>query len=137
MQQLQMNMQAQQVPLQQSNAHSGVTELVLTKQSPDQLMLLLPMVAHLSKQADRWITWVAPGPIERKLLESYGVDTAKLRIIHQYKPEQVTRILRDALSNGTSHTVIGAVEKLSDQTIGQLEQAAQQGQAKALLVSYR
>lgn len=136
MQQLQMNMQEQFA--QPANvSHSGVTELVLTKHSPDQRMLLLPMIAHLSQQADRWITWVAPGPIERKLLESYGVDTNKLRIIHSQTEESTNWILWDALNNGTSHTVIGTVNKLNDQSIAHLEQAAQNGNAKALLVRYR
>jgi len=136
MQQLQMNMQEQFA--QPANvSHSGVTELVLTKHSPDHRMLLVPMIAHLSQQADRWITWVAPGPIERKLLESYGVDTNKLRIIHSQTEESTTWILWDALNNGTSHTVIGTVNKLNDQAIKHLEQAAQNGNAKALLVRYR
>jgi len=136
MQQLQMNMQ-EQLAHPASASHSGVTELVLTKHSPDQLMLLLPMIAHLSRKADRWITWVAPGPIERQLLESYGVDTQKLRIIHSQNDESNTRILWDALNNGTSHTVIGPVSKLNDQAITHLEQAAQNGNTKALLVRYR
>lgn len=136
MQQLQIKMQEQ--PNQRANTtHSGVTELVLTKHSPDQLMLLLPMIAHLSQQADRWITWVAPGPIERRLLESYGVDTQKLRIIHSHNDESNAAILWDALNNGTSQTVIGAISALNDQAISHLEQAAQNGNAKALLVRYR
>jgi len=136
MQQLQMKMQ-EQLAQPEHKGHSGVTELVLTKQSPDQRMLLLPMIAHLSQQADRWITWIAPGPIERQQLESYGIDTLKLRIINSQSEETNTWMLWDALNNGTSHTVIGTVSKLNDQAITQLEEAAQNGNAKALLVRYR
>lgn len=47
---------------------SGVTELVLTSDSPEQLALLLPMIAFLSNSAsDRWITWIAPHNISRDL----------------------------------------------------------------------
>lgn len=134
MQSLQMNVQT---PQHHEDDHSGVTELVLTKHSPDQLMLLLPMIAHLSQQADRWITWVTPGPIERAQLEQYGVDTTKLRMIHGQSQESANWILWDALNNGTSHTVIGEITKLSEQSFKHLENAALNGNAKALLVRYR
>jgi cell division inhibitor SulA len=121
----------------QTAAHNGVTELVLTKHSPDQLMLLMPMIAHLSRTADRWITWVTPDAVDRSVIESYGVDTHKLRIIHESEQKTVAKIMWDALSNGTSHTVIGTISGLSEKSIGYMEQAASKGNAKALLVRYR
>ena len=117
---------------------SGVTELVLTSDSPEQLALLLPMIAFLSKaSSDRWITWIAPHNISRELLESYGVNTRYIRVIHAQDPQALLWITWEALSAGNSHTVISSPGKLSDKELSQLEVAAAKGQCQGLLLRVR
>lgn len=116
---------------------SGITELVLTQHSPDAHMLLLPMLAHLSRNAERWITWIADSPIDRLELASYGVDTDKIRIIRSNSDESTRWILWEALNTGTSHTVIATLDELSESGFDHLESAAQAGESRALLIRYR
>lgn len=131
---------ARVVPEQRTHQHttSGVTELVLTSDSPEQFALLLPMIAFLSNASnDRWITWIAPHNINRELLESYGVNTRYIRVIHAQDPQTLLWITWEALSAGNSHTVISSPGKLSDKELSQLEAAATKGQCQGLLLRVR
>lgn len=117
---------------------SGVTELVLTSDSPEQVALLLPMIAFLSNTcSDRWITWIAPHNISRELLESYGVNTRYIRVIHCQNPQTLLWITWEALSAGNSHTVISSPGKLTDKELTQLEVAAKIGECQGLLLRVR
>ena len=116
---------------------SSITELVLTQHSPDEHLLLLPMVAHLSRITDRWITWVSPTRIDKSLLTSFGVDTNKIRLIQCDTEEDRRWILWEALSTGTSHTVIAAPGALSAEALSHLESAAHKGNSRGLLIRYR
>lgn len=122
----------------QSQTRAGITELVLTRNAPEQSHLLLPMVAHLSQShPDRWVTWVNPGAIDRQTLEHYGVDTKRIRLIHAANPRDVRWIAWEAMATGTSHTVIAAPGKLTRKDVQLLEEAAQRGQCQGLLLSLR
>jgi cell division inhibitor SulA len=119
-------------------SNSGVTELVLTNDSLDQLALILPMIAFLShSKTDRWISWITPHPIARQLLEAYGVNTKLIRFIHCEDGENARWIAWEALAAGTSHTVIASPGKLSDKELSQLEQAAFKGNAQGILLRLR
>lgn len=116
----------------------GVTELVLTSDSPEQLALLLPMIAYLSNSTQgRWITWIAPHNISRELLESYGVNTRCIRVIHCHDQLSLLWVTWEALAAGNSHTVISSPGKLTDKELNQLEVAATQGRCQGLLLRVR
>lgn len=130
---LRIDEQSGQAPLQ-----SGVTELVLTSNSPEQVALLLPMLAYLSKTCyDRWITWIAPHNITRQLLENFGVNTRLLRLIHTNDQQNDLWITWEALAAGNSHTVIASPGKLNDKELKQLETAALRGNCQGLLLRVR
>ena len=116
---------------------SGVTELVLTSNSPEQLQILLPMLAFLSNQHEnRWITWIAPEYLNRQVLEAYGVNTRCIRLIH-CAPENLLWVTWEALASGTSTTVIASPGKLSEKELHHLEAAAHKGQCQGLLLRAR
>lgn len=118
--------------------NKGVTELVLTSHSPEQAALLLPMLAYLSKTChDRWITWVAPHNITRQSLESFGIDTRLIRLIHCHEQHNTLWITWEALAAGNSHTVIASPGKLTDKELKQLEAAAMRGNCQGLLLRVR
>ncbi|MAZ89768.1 MAG: hypothetical protein CL693_19200 [Cellvibrionaceae bacterium] len=118
-------------------ASSDITELVLTKHSPDAKQLLLPMLAHLSQDSERWITWICDHKVDRNKLADYGVDTDKIRIIYSNQPEDTHWILWEALNAGTSHTVIAAPGDLNDEAMRHFENAAQLGNSRGLFIRYR
>ncbi len=116
---------------------SGVTELVLTSNSPEQLQILLPMLAFLSNQHEnRWITWIAPEYLNRQVLEAYGVNTRCIRLIH-CAPENLLWVTWEALASGTSNMVIASPGKLSEKELHHLEAAAHKGQCQGLLLRAR
>ena len=129
-------------PLSNNNApyqtSSGITEVVLTSDSAEQLALLLPMIAYLSQCCtDRWITWVAPYNVDKKLLESYNINTKYIRLIHCVDIQHALWVTATALAIGNSHTVIASPGKITDKELMQLELAAMKGNCKGLLLRVR
>lgn len=115
----------------------GVTELVLTSETSDQLHLLLPMLAYLShNSANRWITWISPKNLSRELLLAYGVNISCLQLIH-CQDENPLWVIWEALASGTSNTVIASPGRLSEKELVQLEIAATQGECQGLLLRAR
>ena len=126
----------------QSNQHatqvSGITELIIANSSPEQAALIMPMIAFLTKSCvNRWVTWIAPQHMSREFLESFGVDTSFVRLVHCSDEESRLRITWQALAEGNSHTVIASPGKLTEKEFKQLESAAQQGQCQGLLLRVR
>lgn len=116
---------------------SGVTELVLTSNNPEQLHLILPMLAYLSQQTeDRWITWIAPQYLNRQMLETYGVNTNCIRLIH-CNQDNLLWVTWEALASGTSNTVIASPGRLTEKELVQLEIAAHKGKCQGLLLRAR
>lgn len=117
---------------------SGITELIIANASPEQVSLLMPMIAFLSQGCEeRWVTWIAPLHLTREFLESYGVNTRYLRLIHCDDEASRLWITWEALAAGNSHTVISSPGKLTEKEFKQLEQAACEGQCQGLLLRVR
>ncbi len=136
-----------------ANTHAGVTEVVLprenqtqgslseesaSQESPIQLAMVLPMLAHLSRQTrNRWFSWIAPKGISRQMLKDYDFDLSKVRLIHTRDEEETLWVLWQALAQGNSEAVVASPGKLSDKALTSLEQAAWQGNTQGLLIRYR
>lgn len=117
---------------------SGLTELVLTQGTSQSWQMVLPMIAHLSRQCgQRWLTWVTREPVPAQLLANFNVDTSRLRLVHCRNDEQQLWVSWDALALGNSHTVIASPGKLNKREFEQLERAAQLGQCQGLLIRER
>ena len=120
------------------DAAAGITEIVLSQQSPQPLQLVLPMLAHLSRgDQQRWITWISRQRLERRLLQAYGVDSAKLRLVYPTREADILWITWEALAAGNSHTVVASPGRISEQQFSQLDQAACQGEARGIMLRSR
>jgi len=125
-------------PSQTGTARCGITELIIANSSPEQAALLMPMIAFLTQScADRWLTWIAPLHLSREFLESFGVDTRFVRLVHCKDEANRLWITWEALAAGNSHTVISSLGKLTDKELKQLESAAYQGQCQGLMLRVR
>jgi cell division inhibitor SulA len=121
----------------EASSLGGITELIIANGSAEQVALLMPMIAFISKSCkNRWVTWVSPFQITREYLQAFGVDTRFLRLVH-CGDEASRWITWEALAAGNSHTVIASPGKLSDKELKQLEAAAHQGQCQGLLIRVR
>ncbi|MBR9912671.1 MAG: hypothetical protein GYB33_20210 [Gammaproteobacteria bacterium] len=129
--------QPQSQPQRQPKKTSSITELVFTRHSSDKNLLLLPMIAHLSHIADRWISWITTTAIDAQQLQEFGVDTTKIRVIHANSEDDQRWILWEALHNGTSHTVVAFPDTFSKDDMAHFEHAARQGCSSGLIIRYR
>lgn len=116
----------------------GVTEIILP-QSESYTHMLFPMLAHLSHQtADRWLTWIAPPPqLSKNILEQYGFNLERLRLVYTRTQEDIPWVLWDALVTGNSQTVVASPGNLLHVELQKFELAAQQGQSQGLFIRYR
>ncbi|MDO3386392.1 SulA-like leucine-rich domain-containing protein [Gilvimarinus sp. SDUM040013] len=122
----------------ESQPKGTLTELVLTQGAADSWAMVMPMIAHLSHQSDgRWLTWITRETISHSLLERFGVDTSRLRLVHCKDDAKQLWVSWDALALGNSHTVIASPGRLGKQELAQLESAAMQGRCQGLLLRER
>ena len=122
---------------QLASASSGITEVVLPH-AQDSLNLVLPTLAHLSRQTgSRWLTWISPQGVSREMLSEYGFDLSKVRLIHIRNQEELMWVLWDALVAGNSQTIVASPGKLSDKDLRSLETAAARGNCQGVLIRYR
>lgn len=125
----------------QHSAPLGITEVVTTNED-DGLDMLLPMLAHLSRESkDRWLTWVAPkklaARINKQALHAYDFALGQVRVILSENNESMLRFLWDALASGTSAHVVANLESLTEEDRTRLEEACLRGDARGLVLRAR
>lgn len=144
--------QASARPDQGSSEKGGISELVLSQSNSFNLTLLLPMLANLTTQAsNRWITIICPGKstymtnpdsfftesISKEVLNSYGITSPKVRLIHIENMGNIIPITQSALAAGNSHTVIVNAGQIDNINLNELESAALSGKTQGILLRIR
>lgn len=129
------------IPAPQSR-HAGITEIVLSGTTSDKNEIVMPMLAHLSKRTgSRWFTWIMPKQgstrVPKHVLDHYGFDLSKVRIIYSRDQQETLWILWDVLQNGNSDTVVASPEAIGDRDFCKLEQAAFGGNTRGLMLRHR
>lgn len=83
------------------------TEVMCHHGGLNQLQLLVPTLAKLSQEQERWITFIAPPCLPNNgALKRAGVDTRKVRVVHTRSVTDYWKTLQEALDNGLSSTVL-------------------------------
>lgn len=114
----------------------GITEIVLAHSQ--SLSFVLPSLAFLSQQhTNRWLTWLPPTTITKRLLQDYNFDFSRTRFVYPKNNEQAFWLFWEALAEGNSHMVVGAPGALSEQQMARLERAAAFGKCSGLLLRDR
>lgn len=116
---------------------SRVTEILLHNSRVSLHPVLLPMISQLSRD-NRWLTLInPPADLSRKLLTQAGAITSHILSLHSRDNKHDTiRLCQQALSAGTSHTVIAWHESGRSLPLQQLDLAASCGNAQAILVRH-
>lgn len=118
-------------------ARPGLSEIILPHESNE---LILPMLAHLSHQADdRWLTWVSAAKLPKNVYENYGFNLNNVRTINSSSDESTLWLMWEALSNSTSAFVVGTFHhgsSVGNREIQQLENACHTGQSRALILKF-
>lgn len=91
----------------QAQPEGTFTEIFCHHGGLNQLHLLVPTLAKLSRQQQRWVTFIAPPCLPNNgALKRAGVDTAKVRVVHTRSVTDYWKTLQEALENGLSSTVL-------------------------------
>ncbi|HEY7885212.1 MAG TPA: hypothetical protein VIC08_09720 [Cellvibrionaceae bacterium] len=122
-----------------SHSGGGLTELVLTDNSPQQEALIFSMAAHLSQQQDdRWLTWITSDRKAASRLQGRtDINMKALRLVYCGEPEDHLWMAWDALTLGNSHTVIASPGRLQEKAFSELERAAIAGSSQGILLRTR
>ncbi len=95
--------------------------------------LLLPLLAHLSRQ-QRWLTWVNPPHVPyAPALEARQVDTARVLLVKAHDAQQRLWAAEQALRSGNCSLVLLWVEKVSAASIRRLQLAAEENGCMGML----
>lgn len=127
-------------PMAASSRHAGLTEIVLSQQAQQvqRYTLVLPMLAHLSRQQpDRWFTWIAPVGVTKSDLKAYGFNLTQVQLVHPKQSSDILWMFWEALSNGTSATVVTQLSSLTEDAFNNLETAARSGGAQGFVLRLR
>jgi len=122
-----------------ANSAAGITEIIVSPSpsiaSNEYLDMLLPMLAHLSRQSShRWFTWITPLNIRKSLLRDYGFSLHNMQIIRVQEDQDARWMLWEALNNGTSEMVVAETEKLCETDIREMEKASVRGDCRGFFL---
>jgi len=129
------------LPVKPHSSRSGlagsVTEIVVQNNNFSNIPMLMPLLAQLS-QDDRWFVWIAPPVLlPKQLLADAGIDLNKVILLNPDNKHSTFALAKQALSTGTSHSVISWPGYLSEEELNELESAAKQGQSHGIVIRRR
>lgn len=112
----------------------ALTEVLMPQHGIGALRLLMPALARLSQEEDRWICWVAPPYIPyAPALAGGGVDLSRVLLVHPDAHQDGLWAVEQSLRSGTCSAVL-AWPTLDDSTaLRRLQLAAEAGDALGFL----
>ena len=124
-------------PTAKSDLAGSVTEIVVQSDNFSNIPMLMPLLAQLS-QDDRWFVWIAPPVLlPKQLLLDAGIDLNKVILLNPDNKHSTYALAKQALSTGTSHSVISWPGYLSEEELNELEGAAKEGQSHGIIIRRR
>lgn len=116
----------------------GVSEIVIPSFGEISLELILPMVAHLSRQSDeRWLTWIGETQLSKTKSVHHQFSADCTRTISSRSDEETLWLMWEAANNGTSAFVVATLNNPSTVMTKQralLEQACNKGKSRILIL---
>lgn len=111
----------------------ALTELLVPCQGIGELQLLLPALAHLSRQ-DRWLVWITPPHLPyAPALARAGIDLARLLLVRHEERAQQYWAMEQALRSGACGAVLGWFAEPDRRVLRRLQLAAEAGHALGVL----
>ncbi|WP_435275114.1 SulA-like leucine-rich domain-containing protein [Psychrobium sp. nBUS_13] len=124
--------------IDQSLTHGGwqsqtINEVISADSINEQLDILLPTLIKLSEQG-RWIVLVGAPKIGLKsLLESNGIDTSRVLLVHPKDQVDALWAMEQALMSGNSSAVLGWPGEIDNRDLKRLQLAAKRTSALTFL----
>ena len=114
----------------------GLMEFMLTSAGIGELRLLVPALQALSHEENRWVAWINPPFVPyAPALQSVGIDTSKILLIHPRNHKDALWALERACKSGTCSTTLAWLDekKLKLKDTQRLQLAAKQGRTLSCL----
>ena len=111
---------------------AGLGEFLLNTLGVGELRLLAPLLARLSREQTRWITWINPPFVPyAPALKALGIDVEKMLLIHPKNHKDALWALEQASKSGTCSVALAWLDesKLTLKDTRRLQLAAKHGQS--------
>lgn len=119
-------------------AAPGVSEIVIPAWEQASFELVLPMLAHLSHQAEtRWLTWIGKSGLSKTTIAPHPFAESNLRMISSKSDEETLWMMWEALNNGTSAFVAASFDNpnsVQEKERQLLTNACHNGHSRALII---
>lgn len=115
---------------------AALTELLCPRPGIGELSLLLPALARLAREEDRWIVLAAPPHLPyAPAFAQAGVDLARLVVVNARQSDDTLWAMEQALGSGACGAVVGWPGRVSERALRRLQLAAENGRGAGFLYS--
>ncbi|WP_164880959.1 translesion DNA synthesis-associated protein ImuA [Aestuariirhabdus litorea] len=116
----------------------AVTDLHCDGEAGKELRLLLPVLALLSQQQERWLLWVAPPLMpSADVLRAAGVNLSRVLVVRAESVQDRVGVIEQALLAGQCSGVLGWLNDLDLNAMERLQAAASEGGSLCLLLRHK
>ena len=111
----------------------ALTEILSPGMGTGELRLVMPALAHLSREG-RWIAWIAPPHIPyAPALAAWGMDLSRLLLVRTRSENDALWAAEQALRSGSCGAVLIWPATTEDRSLRRLQLAAETGECWGLL----
>jgi hypothetical protein len=104
----------------------AITEVIYPATGSGELRLLLPSLARISQQDDRWQLWLnCPLPPCAPALQHWGFNIQRLLLAHANKPADLCHSLEKSLQSAGCQAAVVWLEKLDKALMRRIQLAAE------------
>ena len=117
----------------------GLTELLIDKPGIGELRLMLPALAKLSQEENRWILWLSPPHIPyAPALTMSGIDISKVLIVKTTDHAKTLWVLEKALASKSCSAVLAWPDQIKrrqikEKELRRLQLASKEGRCLGIL----
>lgn len=128
-----------QPALARDHSPARIVEFVFAGEPRQQLSLVLPLIAHLSRQEDaRWLTCIGSVFLGKGDCQQLQLNWQRLLQVLPNHRVDTLELCERALTAGRSHTVVCLCQEApTPEMMARLERAAAQGQCQGIMIRSR
>lgn len=113
---------------------SQLVELLYEEEGSGELRMVLPLLAQLSQQRERWVLWVDPPHIPyAPALQEAGIDLGQVLVVRSSSRRDRLWCLEQSLKSGCCSAVLGWLPPGQENVTRRLQVAATEGRCHGFL----
>jgi cell division inhibitor SulA len=113
----------------------AITEVLYPTEGSGELRLLLPALANLSQQDERWQLWLNP-PLTpcAPALQHWGLNIQRILLAHAHKPADLCHSVEKSLQSAGCQAAVVWLEKLDKALMRRIQLAAETARVPVFLL---